>query len=246
MRTIADETTNDEKLLKTLVYLEEYNQYKYNFSTKFGIVFYDNKIVIPKPLRQTVIKLLHKGHPAINKMNHAALLFWWPKLTKDIQSKCNECNSCKMSGKSIKPQLPMTEIIYLPPAEKPIQEIQLDLFGPLRFKHRRFYILISIDRYSRWPGASIREAPTSRTAKIFLEQYILLNGIPETIRTGKGTAFTGREFRQMCKNLNINLLYGKPYIHTATGLVERGIKTLKDLMRTNLEDSCNLNEALYR
>ena len=34
--------------------------------------------------------------------------------------------------------------------------------------------------------------------------------------------------------------------HTSTGLVERGIKTLKDLMRTNLEDKCNLNEAFYQ
>ena len=82
--------------------------------------------------------------------------------------------------------------------------------------------------------------------KIFFQQYILLNGIPQVIRTDKGTAFTGKEFRQMCKNLHIKLIYGTPFIHTATGLVERGIKTLKDLMRTNLEDKCNLNDALYQ
>ena len=113
-RTIGDETTNEKKLLEPLVCLErrnyeqipeEYRQYKKILSTRFGIVFYDDKIIIPKPLRQTVIMLLHKGHLAINKMNHAARLFWWPKLTKDIQSKYNECIPCKMSGKSIKPQL---------------------------------------------------------------------------------------------------------------------------------------------
>ena len=215
-------------------------------STRFGVVFYNDKIVIPKPLRKTVILLLHKGHPAINKMTHAAKPFWWPKLNKDIQTKCNECIPCKISGKSIKPQIPMTEINYLPPVEKPNEEIQLDFIGPIRFKHRRFYILISIDRYSRWPAACICEASTGKTAKIFLHQYILLNGIPQVIRTDKGIAFTGKEFRQMCKNLHIKLIYGTPYIHTATGLVERGIKTLKDLMRTNLEDKCNLNDALYQ
>ena len=40
-------------------------------------MFYDDKIVIPKPLRQTVIMLRHKVHPAINKMKHAARPFWW-------------------------------------------------------------------------------------------------------------------------------------------------------------------------
>ena len=32
----------------------------------------------------------------------------------------------------------------------------------------------------------------------------------------------------------------------ATGLVQRGIKTLKDLVRTNLADNCNLIEAVNR
>ena len=40
----------------------------------------------------------------------------------------------------------MTEINYLPPLEKPNQKIQLDFIGPIRFKHRRFYTLKSIDR----------------------------------------------------------------------------------------------------
>ena len=116
---MADETTKDEKLLKTLVCLErrnfeqnpeEYKQYKNNLSTRYGVVFYDDKIFSPKSLKQTVFMLLHKGHPAINKMNHAARPFWWRKLTKDIQTKSNECIPRQTSGKSIKPQLPMTEI----------------------------------------------------------------------------------------------------------------------------------------
>ena len=135
IRTIADETTNDDKLLKTLVSLERKNleqtpdkntDHKKNLSTRFGVVFYDNKFVVLNLLKQAVIMLLHKGYPEINKMNHAARLFWWPKLIKDIQAKCSECIPCQMSGKSIKPQLPMTEINFLPPVEKLNQEFQLD------------------------------------------------------------------------------------------------------------------------
>ena len=140
----------------------------------------------------------------------------------------------------------MTEIIYLPPAEKTYQEIQLDFIGPIRFKHRRFYILLSIDRYSRWPAACFCEAPTGKTAINFLEQYITLNGLPRTIRTNKGTAFTGKEFRDFCKSLKRKLIYGTPYIHTPTGLVERGIKTLEEYLRTNLEEGYVINEALGR
>ena len=50
----------------------------------------------------------------------------------------------------------------------------------------------------------------------------------------------------MCKNLTIKVIYVTQYIHAATGLVERGIKTLKDLIVTKVADNCNLNQALYR
>ena len=133
-----------------------------------------------------------------------------------------------MAGKSIKPQIPMSERNYLPPADKPNEEIQLDFIVPIRFEQRTFFISCSIDRYSRWPAACICEAPNGKTAKTFLERYILLNGIPQVIRTDKGTVFTGNEFRPICKRLNIKLVYGTPDIHTAKGLVERGTKTLKD------------------
>ena len=85
LRTIAHETTNDQKLLKTLVCLErrnveeildKYKDHKKKPSTRFGVVFYDDKTVVPKLLRQKVIVLLHKGNPAIKKMNHAARPLW--------------------------------------------------------------------------------------------------------------------------------------------------------------------------
>ena len=96
-----------------------------------------------------------------------------------------------MTGKSIKPQIPMSELNYLPTADKPNEELQLDFIGPNRFKQRRFFILISTYRYSRCPAACIYRGPKGKTAKAFLEQYILLNGIPQVNRTDKETAFTG-------------------------------------------------------
>ena len=112
------ETTNDPTLLKTLVCLErqqqdnipeEYQQCRRKLSTRYGLVFYEDRIIVPKNLRTTVISLLHKGHPAINKMSMAARHFWWPKITEAIQKKCDGCIPCKMSGKNIKPNLHNTE-----------------------------------------------------------------------------------------------------------------------------------------
>ena len=143
LKTIAGETTNDEKLLKTLVCIErktieqipeEFKGYTKHLSTRFGVVFYDDKLIIPQALRRTIITLRHKRHPAINKMSAAAKPFWWPKLTKEIQNKCDQCIRWKMAGKSIKSQIPMSETNYLPPTDKPNDEIQLDFIDAIRFK----------------------------------------------------------------------------------------------------------------
>ena len=70
------ETTNDPTLLQMLVCLErqqhelipeEYQTHKKKLSSRFGVVFIDDRIIVPKNLRTTMISLLHKGHPAINE-----------------------------------------------------------------------------------------------------------------------------------------------------------------------------------
>ena len=188
LQLLMTETTNDPKLLKTLVCLErqqydnipdEYNLYKEKLSTSYGLVFFEDIIIVPINLRTTVISVLHKGHPAINKMTLSAKHFWWPKLTEAIQRKCDSCIPCKLSGKNLKPNIPKTEQNSLPPLSAPNEEIQLDFIGPITDQNRRFYILLSMDRYSKWPVASLCKTTDGGTATKFLEQYCNLNGIPK-------------------------------------------------------------------
>ena len=92
---------------------------------------------------------------------------------------------------------------------------------------------------SPWTGtaksaASLCKTTDGETATKFLEQFCNLNGIPKTIRTHKATDFTGRQFRNFRKNKFIKIIYETPYIHTATGLVERGVRPLKEKLLTNI------------
>ena len=149
-----------------------------------------------------------------------------------------------MSGKHIKPNIPTTETNSLPPLNNPNEEIQLDFIGPITERNHRFYILLSMDRYSEWPAACFCASTDGETAVKILEQYIRLNGVPKAIRTDKATAFTGRFFREFCKKYYIKLIYGTPYIHTPTGLVERGVRTLKENLLTNIKAGERFGKAL--
>ena len=95
-----------------------------------------------------------------------------------------------MSGKNIKPIIPKSEINQLPKFSKPNEEIQLNFIGPISDNHRRFYILLSMDRYSEWPAAVFCKTPDGNTTVKFMKQFVGLNGIPKVIRTDQGTAFT--------------------------------------------------------
>ena len=238
LQLLMTETTNDPSLFKTLVCLErqqhenipeEYSIYKKKISSRHGLAFYEDEIIVPKNLRTTVISLLHKEHK-INKMSIAARHFCWPRITEAIQKKCDNCFPCKMAGKTIKPNTPSTEKNQIPPLNKPNEDIQLDFIGLITEKNRRFYILLSMDRFSKWPAASFCKSTESQTVVKILEQYITSNGIPKTIRTDKATAFTSRLFREFCREHQIKLIYGTRYIHTPTGLVERGVRTLKEIL----------------
>ena len=127
LQLLMTETTNDASLLKTLVCLErqQHELIPEEYLPVRRKLSMEDKIVVPKNLRTTVISLLHKGHPAINKMTLAARHFRWPRITEAIQKKCDSCISCKMSGKSIKPNIPYTEKNNLPPVNNPNEEFQL-------------------------------------------------------------------------------------------------------------------------
>ena len=238
------ETTKDPTLLKTLVCLErqqqgqipdEYQPHKKKLSSRFGLVFIEEKTIVPKNLRTTFIRVLHKDYPAINKITTAAQHFWWPQMTEAIQKQCESCILCKMSGENIKSNLQNTETNNLPPLDNPNEEIQLDFIRPITVDNRRFHILLSMDRFSKWLAAKFCTSPDGETAIKLLEQDVQLNGIPKTIRTDKATAFTGGLFRDFCEKHYIKLIYGTPYILTPTGLVERGVRTLKENLLTYIK-----------
>ena len=204
LQLLMTETPNDPNLPKTLVCLErqehemipdEYQTHRRKLSSRFGLVFVEDRIILPKNI---------KGHPAINKMTLVARHFWWPKMADAIQKKCETCIPCKIPGKSIKPNIPSTEKSNLPPVNSPNEEVQLDFIGPITDNHRRFYMILSIDRYSNWPAASCCKHTDGKTAIKIVEQYIQLDSIPKTIRKDKATAFTGGLFLDFCKNATIN------------------------------------------
>ena len=96
LQTIIRETNRDKALIATVMGIEtedeniipdEFYRVAKRLSTRWGIVFMDDRVVIPIGIREEVINALHFGHPGLTKMEQEAKIFWWPNMTEEIKDK---------------------------------------------------------------------------------------------------------------------------------------------------------------
>ena len=93
---LVEETAQDTKTLNAIIVLEagkadgnfySYRPHREHLETRFGLLFYNDRIVIPESMRTTIIAMLHSGHVSINKMEKSAEAFWWPGLHREIRKR---------------------------------------------------------------------------------------------------------------------------------------------------------------
>ena len=146
---LVEDTVRDVKILNAITAIERiqieevfypYRPHRYRLTTRFGLLFYNDKIVIPEAMRTTIIAMLHQGHPSATKRDQSSTAFWWPGLYREIREKAENCPSCRASGKNLTSQLPSTEKNNLEILSEPNQEIQLDFAGPIKQRLAAMYI----------------------------------------------------------------------------------------------------------
>ena len=197
--------------------------------TPSGCILYDNRLMVPASLKQLVFNALHQTHPGQTGMLRLADLVWFPRIHRDVTTKAQSCTDCIKKGKNLKPLITKQSLGMLPKLSEPNEEVQLDFAGPIPFREHKqnYYILVSVDRLTRYPHAQVFKDCDTQTALNYLEEYCRFHGIPRSIRCDQAQAFKAREFEIFCKNKNIKVILAPAGDHRATGMVERLIQTIK-------------------
>ena len=132
LETLIKETAADPDLIELNCCIKDNNleQIPQNYKTvakklthRWGIIFVDDRIVIPKSLRYAALNALHFGHPGIIKMCNDAAKFRWPNKREDIEKKSKTCSACLNAGKNLKSQLPATEKATIQTTKTPGEEV---------------------------------------------------------------------------------------------------------------------------
>ena len=193
-----------------------------------GLLYMDGKLVIPFTLRNAMMKTLHETHPGQFGMKYLAQYIWWPHINRQIYFHGINCSECTSAGKNIKSVIPISQISELPPLSEPNEELNLDFAGPLdSYWGSNKYILLCIDRFSKFPSAKITSSTSSKTVIEFLQDYIFLHGIPYSIRVDHATCFTSQDFKSFCDSNNIKIIFCTVGDHRSNGLFEKLVHTVK-------------------
>ena len=191
-------------------------------------VVIDNKLAIPESLRQAVLTRLHRSHPGQEAMMTASEYLWWPFMNRQIIETCEKCRECTLFGKNLMPAATFNSAKSLPVLSGPNQELQLDFAGPiLDEKGSKIFLLVAIDRFSKFPSVLISKTTGAKKVTKFLDSYIRIHGLPRSIRTDHGSGFKNNLVQEFCSNRGIKHILSPVGDHRGSGLVERSIQTIK-------------------
>ena len=137
---------------------------------------------------------IHSKYPGQAGLLALAQRVCYPHIHSEIVAQAQNCKHCIDKGKNLKAIFPRNILGTLSQLTEPNEEIQMDFAGPIPFKNntQKNYILVTVDRLSRFPHAETYNNCDTNTTIEYLESYCKLNGIPSSIRCDQAQAFKAK------------------------------------------------------
>ena len=173
---------------------------------------------------------------------------------RDIITRTAKCNPCVKIGKNLKSIIPSSKWAPLKLCKVPNEEIQIDFVGPIyNEKNQEVYFLACKDRFSKFPTAEVFDRANADNILKLPQGYVLLHGIPRTIRLDQARCQTGQQIKAICNQTNMQLIEPPIHDHSAIGLVERLIQTIKNRLaciktaeRNHFNLKASINSIIYQ
>ena len=105
--------------------LHPYWDVRQDLSVDQGIILLGQWLVIPAPLRPSVLRSLHASHQGETRtLRRARQVVFWPKMTNDIRNIVRSCSACA----TFSPSQPFEPVLSDQRAVRPFEKCATDLF----------------------------------------------------------------------------------------------------------------------
>ncbi|CAH8520976.1 unnamed protein product [Schistosoma guineensis] len=188
-------------------------------TTPDGILCLNDRVVIPPSLRKSVLEDLHSGHLGVEKMKSLArLTCWWPEINADICRTANNCEKCHQLKNHPSKWVPW------PVSSEAWQRIHADYCGPFLGK---YYALVVIDSFSKWPEVFFTTSPNSDFTIQALRKVFSREGVPLVLVTDNGSHFAADAVTTWLNGIGCKHLFTAPRHPCSNGQAENFVRTLK-------------------
>ena len=132
--------------------LHPYQSLADELSVQDGCLLRGSCVVVPKEGRESVISLLHEGHPGVTRMKRLARGYvWWPGIDKELEFAVKTCEECQ-ENQRLPARAPMHPWEW---PDRPWARIHIDYAGPITGR-------IIVDSHSKWIEAHVVNSATSQ------------------------------------------------------------------------------------
>ena len=107
--------------------------------------------------------------------------------------------------------------------------MNIDFYGPLPTGE---YLLVVIDRYSRFPEVEIVSSTKAPVIIPRLDKIFAVHGIPAILRSDNGPPFNGEEYSRYLQTLGIKADWSTPKWPQGNTTVERFMQPLGKALKT--------------
>ena len=205
-----------------------------------------SRLCVPLKFRFDLLSHIHKsGHFGRDKMY--LLLYnnyYWKTMYSDIIDVIKSCSDCACARRNFAarsvPLCPLEVPTY------PFQMIHLDHKNlPRPTSEGHVAILCIVCAFSGHITLEpVLDLSALTTAKVLLKRVITQYGLPTTIISDKGSAFTAVLFQELAKMLDIKHRFAATAAPRSNGLAERVVQMASNLIKVHCSDDTKISDAL--
>ena len=162
--------------------------------------------------------------------------YFWKNMSKDIAIFVKNCDKCNLN--KVKPGN-KEQLVLTPTPIRPFDIIVLDTIGPLPESNygKKYALTLMCDLTKYLVTIAIPDKSANTVARAIFENFILIYGSMNSIKSDLGTEFKNNVLKELCQLLKIELNFSTAYHHETLGTVERNHRVFNEYIRAYMDDN---------
>ena len=226
--------------------LRRYKQLQHQLQIINGVLVRNYKIepfsetrtvlIYPDTMKISVLSQVHDeaGHQGIEKtLSRLKLVAFWVNMASDVVNYVTSCEVCQRG----KLALPVKAPLQNTPIGRTMQLFQVDILEIPMSDNGNKYLLVGEDAFSKWLECFPMKDQKAETITNLLVDLFARLGTPEFLHSDQGRNFESCLLKETCKSLGIKKTRTTAYHPQGNSLVERGNRTILQMLRCYVEKS---------